>query len=107
MIELAYAMAPGAEGGGNPMMQFLPLIAIIFIFYFILIRPQQKRNKEHQKMLGGMKEGDKVITSSGIYGTVAKVEEGAVILEIADRVRIKVAKGHVSNIISKTSAPSP
>lgn len=106
MIDLAYAMAgggAGGEGGMSAFSSFLPLIAIIVIFYFILIRPQQKRSKEHQQMLGTLKEGDKVITNSGIYATVVKVEENALVLEIADRVRIKMAKGYIASITSQTS----
>lgn len=106
MIDLAYAMAgggAGGEGGMSAFSSFLPLIAIIVIFYFILIRPQQKRTKQHQQMLSTLKEGDKVITNSGIYGTVVKVEENALIIEIADRVRIKMAKGYIASITSQVN----
>lgn len=112
MIDLAYAMGAGGAGGegGGGFMGFLPLIAIIFVFYFLLIRPQQKRAKEHQQLLGTLKEGDKIITSSGIYGTIVKVEENAFVVEIADRVRVKIAKGHVSSVVSQANpatAPAP
>lgn len=106
MIDLAYAMGvggAGGEGGGAGMMNLLPFVAIIAIFYLLLIRPQQKRNKEHQRLLSTLREGDKVITSSGIYGTITKVEETSFIIEIADRVRIKMAKGNIASIISQTS----
>ena len=106
MIDIAYAMGAGggagAEGGAG-LMNLLPFVAIIFVFYFLLIRPQQKRSKEHQNLLGTLKEGDKVITSGGIYGTIVKVEENAFIIEIADRVRIKMAKGHIASIVSQVS----
>lgn len=107
MIDIAYAMGAGGAGGdgGSNIMGFLPFIAIIFVFYFLLIRPQQKRSKEHQNLLSTLKEGDKVITSSGIYGTIVKVEENAFVIEIADRVRIKMAKGHISSIVSQVNSP--
>lgn len=110
MIDLAYAMGAGGAGGGagGGLMGFLPLIAIIFVFYFIIIRPQQKKAKEHQQMLNTLREGDKIITNSGIYGTVVKVDENSIIVEIADRVRIKMAKGYIATITSQTnSAPPP
>lgn len=113
MIDLAYAMGAGGaggEGGGGGLMGFLPLVAIIVVFYFLLIRPQQKKSKEHQQLLGTLREGDKIVTSGGIYGTIVKVEENTFILEIADRVRIKILKGHVGNVVSQVNpntAPTP
>lgn len=109
MIDLAYAMgAGGAAGGeaGGGIMGFLPLIAIIVVFYFLLIRPQQKKAKDHQQLLGTLREGDKIVTSGGIYGTIVKVEENTFIVEIADRVRIKILKSHVGNVVSQANAGS-
>lgn len=108
MIDIAYAMGAGGggEGAGGGMMGILPIVAIVFVFYFLLIRPQQKRNKEHQQLLSTLKEGDKVITSGGIYGTIVKAEENAFVIEIADRVRIKMAKGHISSVVSQVNNPA-
>jgi preprotein translocase subunit YajC len=105
LISQAYAFGTtgtgtGAAGsGGNSLISFLPIIAMVVIFYFLLIRPQQKRAKEHREMLGAMKRGDKVITSGGIYGEVTGLEDKSVTIEIAPKVRIKVTRESVSAII--------
>ena len=73
-ISPAYAQAAGASGGGEAFQAFLPLILIFVVFYFLLIRPQQKKMKQHREMLAAVRRGDKVITGGGIIGTVTKVE---------------------------------
>jgi preprotein translocase, YajC subunit len=80
---------------GNPLMQWLPIVAIIAVFYFLMIRPQQKRQKEIKKQREAMQVGDKVVTSGGIYGKVKEIKDNAVIVEIAENVRIKVDKNYV------------
>lgn len=82
---------PGADWGGLVM-----LAAIFAIFYFLLIRPQQKRTKEHQELLKSLKRGDDVITSGGIYGRIADIEEGTVLLEVAERVKIRVSRDQIA-----------
>lgn len=82
---------PGADWGGLVM-----LAAIFAIFYFLLIRPQQKRTKEHQELLKSLKRGDDVITTGGIYGRIAEIDEGIVLLEVAEKVKIKVARDQVA-----------
>ncbi len=72
---------------------------IIFIFYFMIIRPQSKRQKERQKMLDAMKKGDKVVTSGGMHGKIVGMEDKSVLLEIADNVKVKVEKSAVSSIL--------
>lgn len=76
--------------------QFLPLILIFFVFYFLLIRPQQKKAKEHQNYLANLKRGDKVITGGGIYGQITGLTDNTVTLEIADNVRIKVSRAAIA-----------
>jgi preprotein translocase subunit YajC len=102
-ISSAYAMGTTGTGttssGGSSFISFIPIIAMVAIFYFLLIRPQQKRAKEHRDMLGAMKRGDKVITSGGIYGEVTGLEDKSVTIEIAPKVRIKVTRESVSAII--------
>jgi preprotein translocase subunit YajC len=94
----------GSEGGGgNPLMSFLPLILIIVVFYFLLILPQQRRQKKHQKMLQEINKGDRVITSSGMYGTIANVKERSFIVVIADGVKVEIEKGHITNVLNKPS----
>jgi preprotein translocase subunit YajC len=91
-MDLAYAMGsqPGA-GGGSQWMSFLPIILIFAVFYFLLIRPQQKRAKDHRALLTSLKVGDQVLTSGGIYGRVTGLRDDVLTLEISDKVRVKVS----------------
>ncbi|MDH5299104.1 MAG: preprotein translocase subunit YajC [Desulfobulbaceae bacterium] len=94
MIDVAFA-ADGAGAAASPtggVMQFLPLILIFGVFYFLLIRPQQKKAKEHQQFLSELKKGDLVVTSGGIQGKVTGLTDKVVTLEIAENVRIKVSR---------------
>ena len=106
MTGTALAMGPTPDAGGQPaggasaLMQFLPLVIIFVIFYFLLIRPQQKRQKEHQSLLDALKKGDKVITSGGIYGLVEAVTEHTVTLKIAENVKVKFGKGNIATVRS-------
>ena len=101
-IEMAYAMgmAPGGGGGsGSQIWSFLPIILIFVIFYFLLIRPQQKQRKDHQNLLSNLKVGDNVLTSGGIYGRVTGLKDDKVTVEISDKVRVKVNRGHISGVV--------
>ena len=105
-IGCAYAMGgaggTGAEGGqAGGFMGFLPLIIMFAIFYFLLIRPQQKKAKQHKEMLGALKKGDRVISSGGLHGMVTGLTEDIVTMEIAPKVRVKVSRGSVSGIMPK------
>ena len=83
--------------------QFIPLILIFAIMYFLLIRPQQKKAKEHTNMVSNLRRGDNIITQGGIVGKVAKVkEDGEIEVEIADGVKVRVIKSTVATVISKT-----
>lgn len=102
--DLAYAMgAPGGSGGqgGSPLLSFLPIILIFVIFYFLLIRPQQKRAKEHRNLLANLKEGDEVLTSGGIYGRITGIKDDKITVEISDKVRVKVNRGHISGVVNR------
>jgi preprotein translocase subunit YajC len=104
MLGLAFAMgAPPAGGGGgqSAIMQIFPLILMFGIFYFLLIRPQQKKAKEHRALVDALKKGDQVITAAGIYGKVTSVEENIVTLEIAPGINIKIGKGHIASLINQ------
>ncbi len=104
MLGIAFAMAgQSQQGGGNPIIAFLPLILIFIIFYFLLIRPQQKRAKEHQKFLSSLKRGDRVFTSGGLIGHVVRVDENVVTLELANNIHIKVIKSYIAGPISMVS----
>ena len=90
-----------AMGGGDTtamLVQFGPLILIFAIFYFLIIRPQQKRQKELRAMLSALGKGDKVVTNSGIHGTIFKLGEDPITVEIADKVRVQIERGQVSRL---------
>ncbi len=93
-----------AQTGGEPsgLEMFLPLILIFVVFYFLLIRPQQKKAKQHRQMVAALHRGDRVITGGGIIGTVTKiVDEGEVLIEIAENVRVRVARPTITEVLSK------
>ena len=80
----------------NPIVQMVPFLLILVIFYFVLIRPQQKRVQEHTKFLDSLKKGDDVITESGLFGTVVGIDDSSVVLKVAENVRVKYLKTKVS-----------
>src|ERR1700757_5194804 len=98
MLGLAFAMGtpPGGSGGGGQgaFMQVIPLVFMFAIFYFLLIRPQQKKAKEHKTLLDALKKGDNVITAGGVHGKVTSVDDTIVTLEIANNVNIKITKSY-------------
>lgn len=96
-------MAPGAGQGGqaSPWGTFLMLGAIFAIFYFLMIRPQQKRQKQHREMLANLKKGDTVITGGGLIGRITAMTDSVLTLEVADRVRVKVLRSAVSSVTSQ------
>ena len=101
-VSPAYAQA-AAGGGGSGFEAFLPLILIFGVFYVLLIRPQQKKMKEHKATLSAIRRGDKVVTGGGILGTVTKViDDLEITVEIADGVKVRVQRGLISTVLSKT-----
>jgi preprotein translocase subunit YajC len=96
----------GAQGAGG-FASFIPLILMFVIFYFLLIRPQQKKSKEHRQMIGNLKKGDRIITSGGIYGRITAVGESTLTVEISDKVRVKVGRSNVSALVQPSSPPQP
>jgi preprotein translocase subunit YajC len=95
----AYAAAgASATGTGATVMAYAPFVLIIIIFYFLMIRPQQRRMKQHQAMLGAVKKNDVVITNGGLIGKATKVDDNEVELEIAPGVRVKVVKTMISDV---------
>lgn len=102
-VSEAWAMAPppGGEGGsGGAIAGLLPLIIIFAIFYFLLIRPQQKRQKDIEKMQSGLQKGDKVVTTGGIYGLVEHVGEKTVTIKIAENTKVKFGRSYISQVRS-------
>ena len=102
-ITPAYAQAAGGAAA-NPIVQFLPLILIFVIMYFLMIRPQQKKLKDHRAMVEALRRGDQVVTQGGIIGKISRVKEGEqdVEVEIAEGVKVRVVKSTISQVLSKT-----
>ena len=86
----------------NALIQFLPLVLIFIVFYFLLIRPQQKRQKEHRAMLEALRRGDRIVTGGGLFGTVSKVVSPEEIeVDLAPNVRVRVLRSTIANVLSK------
>ncbi len=96
--------APAAAA--NPIISFLPLIGLFVVFYFLMIRPQMKRQKEHRTMLSALSKGDEVVTNGGIAGRVEEVGESFLTVEIAPNVKVRVQKGSISQVLPKGSLKS-
>ena len=104
MIDLAYAMGgSGGAGGGQSggFGAFIPLILMFAIFYFLLIRPQQKKAKQHRELLSALKKGDRVVSSGGLHGVITGMSDDIVTMEIAPKVRVKVSRASISGVASK------
>ena len=103
-VQTAYAMAPQAGGSGPAGMLsgFLPLILVFAIFWFLVIRPQQKRAKEHRQLVENIRKGDEVYTDGGIFGTIQKVAEQSVTLEIAPKVSIRIQRSRISELAKES-----
>lgn len=98
---IADAHAQAGLGGSSGLMGLLPIVLMFVVFYFLLIRPQQKRQKEHKLMVGSIQKGDEVVTSGGILGTVVAVKEGYVSVSIAENVKIKMQTEAVAQVLPK------
>ena len=105
MLMESIAWAEGTGGGGSPassgaggILSLIPFLLIFMIFYFLLIRPQQKKQKQQQALLDAIKKGDKVITTSGIWGTITNMGKETVTLQIADATKIKIQKEHIARL---------
>ena len=99
---LAYALGTGGEGGqGGGFGAFIPLILMFGIFYFLLIRPQQKKAKDHREMISTLKKGDRVVSSGGLHGTVTGLTDEIVTMEIAPKIRVKVSRSSVAGAVKK------
>jgi preprotein translocase subunit YajC len=107
LISSAYAQAAGGAPAGFDLISLMPLVLIFVVFYFLLIRPQQKKMKAHRELIATLKRGDKVLTAGGIIGTVVKVEDdNTLLVEIAKDIRVRVARGTISELLSKP-VPAP
>ena len=98
---MAEEVAPAVSGGNY---EIIIMIAIFFaIMYFMIIRPQQKRQKNHQKLIGSLSKGDEVVTSGGMLGTILKVGDNSIKVEVADGVAVKLQKGSITSVLPKGS----
>ena len=97
---IAFQEPAGAQPQANPLILALPWIAIFAIFYFLLIRPQSKRHKQHQAMVKSLEKGDRVVTSGGIHGTIQGIHEDRdiLVLEIADKVKVEINRGSITKV---------
>jgi preprotein translocase subunit YajC len=106
LISTAYAQSAGGLGGlfdsSNAMLQFLPLVLIFVVFYFLLIRPQQKKQSEHRTMLDALRRGDRIVTGGGIIGTVNRVTSNEEVeVDIAQNVRVRVLRSTITSVLAK------
>ncbi|MEE4288104.1 MAG: preprotein translocase subunit YajC [Erythrobacter sp.] len=109
MFDLLIAVA--APAGGTPAqppewLTFLPIIGMVVIFYFLLLRPQMRQQKQHREKIAGVRKGDQVVTAGGIVGKVAKVDDTYVEIDIAQGVRVKVVKATIGDIIPPGGSPA-
>ncbi|MEI6466195.1 MAG: preprotein translocase subunit YajC [Verrucomicrobiota bacterium] len=101
---LAQAPAPAQPQGGPAWMQFLPMILLFAAMYFLMIAPQRKKQKEHEKMLKSLESGDEVVTTGGIYGVITNVKEDRFVLRIAENTKIEIGKAFVQTVAKKLNA---
>ena len=99
LLSLLMGAPQGGEGGGaSSLMSFLPLIAIVAIFYFLILRPQNKKQKDTQKMLAAVKKGDRVVTIGGIHGVIQSVRESTVIIKVDENVKLEFNRAAISSV---------
>jgi preprotein translocase subunit YajC len=94
----------GAGGAGNPIMTFLPFVLIIGIFYFLIIRPQNKKQKETQKMLAALKKGDRIVTIGGIHGVISTVRESSVVVKVDDNAKVEFSRSAIATVVEAGKA---
>ena len=106
MWDVAFAQTTQSPVGPSTLISFAPLVLVFFVFYFLLIRPQQKKVKEQREMLEKLKKNDEVMTSGGIYGKVVALNDNVVTLEVAPNVRIRVHRPQISTLVKGEKVPA-
>ena len=106
LISTAAAQAAAPAAQGNALMQMAPLVLIFIVFYFLLIRPQAKRAKEHKALIASLSAGDEVVTGGGILGKVTEVSDQFLVVEVAEGVRVKIQRHTVTQVLPKGSVKS-
>jgi len=102
-VSVAYAQSAGEASSQSPFFQFIPLVLILGVFWFLIIRPQQKKKKEHLRMVDSLKKGDKIVTNEGIFGTIIKVGDERVTLEVASKVQMQFERQQVARMDKKVA----
>ncbi len=106
MIDIFAAAGAGAAGAPPGWVQFLPIIGMVLIFWFLIIRPQMKRQKEHQTKIAALKKGDQVVTAGGLVGKVVKVDDTFVELDLGPNVRVKAIKQTIGDVMTPGGTPA-
>ena len=88
-------------GGGSPFGMLIPIVGMLLIFYLLLIRPQQKRQKETRRTIESLRKGDRIVTSSGLYGTLVGIKDNMVVVKIAENVKVEMLKSAVTGLVEK------
>ena len=99
MPGIAYAQGAGAPNGPGPLVGMMPIVLMFVILYFLLIRPQQKRAREHETMVENLKRNDEIVTTGGIHGRIQSISEKVITLEIASNVRIRLERAQVASVL--------
>lgn len=105
-IAEAHAQTAGQQPAGGEMFQIVFLVGLFVLFYFIAIRPQRKRQKEHAEMVSALNKGDEVVTTSGILGKINKLEDNFIVLQVADNVELKFQRSHINAVLPKGTLKS-
>jgi preprotein translocase subunit YajC len=100
-ITEAFAQTGGAGGATNMLVQFMPIILIFVIMYFLILRPQQQKARQHREMVANLRRGDTIVTNGGLIGKVAKVDENELQVELAEGVRVRIVRGMVAEVRAK------
>ena len=103
-IFFAQAPAPSPAGAGSGLLSMLPFVLIFVIMYYVMIRPQMKRQKEQARLVAALKTGDRVVTASGIHGLISNVKDTTVIVKVADNVKLEMEKTAVTNVVKSVEA---
>lgn len=106
MLPFFLAQSPAAPSAGSGIIGILPFVLIFIVFYYVMIRPQMRRQKEQQKLVAALKTGDRVVTGSGIHGLISNVKETTVLLKVADNVKIEVEKSAITTVANAEAAQS-
>ena len=99
---LAQAPSPAAPGAGSGLLSLLPFVFIFVIMYYVMLRPQMRRQKEQARLVASLKTGDRVVTASGIHGLISNVKDKTVIVKVADNVKLEMEKTAVTNVLKST-----